>query len=222
MTTDATPQPMTTAVELKARYQSLIVKDDPSFQAMEALYRGAKSAVKTIKDYYKKPKAEAKAKHDKLCRLEREHLSEFGIVINGAEAKLDAYTSEQKRIALKKRQEALEQAKKEAEDKRLEEAAELAEKGNKKEADALLDAPVVPEVIVPEEAVQERKGRRDNYYAEIVDIKVLFKHLGDENTQIKEFVEKDLEQLCSVLGLNQMARQLKGNMNVPGVKVRKK
>jgi len=68
------------------------------------------------------------------------------------------------------------------------------------------------------------KGEKEIWYAEIVDIKAMFEAYGSGKTPVPELDSKKKDQLCTLLGLNSLAKGLKGNLSavIAGVEGRKK
>jgi tetratricopeptide (TPR) repeat protein len=116
----------------------------------------------------------------------------------------------------RKEQEALDlKAKKEAEDRKLQEAMHAEEMGNKEEAEAILEepinvAPAIAPVNIPK--VKGFTGPRDNYSAQVTDMAALLKAIANGSVPMAAIEPNHVF-------LNGQARQLKKEMKYPGVRV---
>jgi len=216
-----TEKVQTQALELKSKYEGLVIKDDASFKAMKAFEDNGRENIKIIKDFIKPQKEEANRRHKKLTQLEKTLTAPFEEVMKGAKQKRIAYSQEQQRIQQEARRKAQEALDRVAEEERLQLAKTLEESGNKEQAEAILETPVIapqaPVVEAPKVA-----GSRKVYSAKIVDIKALFKGYVDGSTAIPELSEDDLKKLSSILKLNSLAKALKSSLDIPGVEVKVK
>jgi hypothetical protein len=158
----------TKALELRHSVTDLVVEDQPTFEAGEALRATIKSCIKAVKDHFKGPKSEAKARHAKICDAEKRHLGELQEVESDLRSKLFAYTEEQRRIAEEAARKAAEEARRQAEEERLARAEQLEKQGQNGAAEATLAAPV-PEIAAPRVEVPKVKGSRKVYSYEIAD-----------------------------------------------------
>lgn len=158
-----------------------------------------------------------------LFRGATEYLDQAERTLKGA---MLTYSQEQERIAAEKQRQA--EAEAQAERDRLaaesaqkaQEAAEAAAKGDMAAADAAQQEAAilqVQSVIAPAPVVssgaQKLSGisMRDNWKAEVTDKLALVKYVL-ENPQYIDWLEVDMKPL------NQMAKALKTNLSVPGVK----
>lgn len=115
------------------------------------------------------------------------------------------------------RKEAEEQARKEEEERRLEEAARLEQEGDSAMADAILEAPILPQpVIVPKVATQAPKVEGLSvskiYKGEVVNLAQLIQAVAQGRAPIGLL---EVNQTA----LNGMARALKEAFSVPGCRV---
>ena len=115
------------------------------------------------------------------------------------------------------RKEAEKQARKEEEERRLEEAARLEQEGNSEMADAILDAPIAPPVVViPKVETQAPKVEGLSvtkvYKAEVVSLAQLVQAVAQGRAPIGLL---EVNQTA----LNGMARALKEAFSVPGCRV---
>jgi len=129
-------------------------------------------------------------------------------------AKLADYKMQREREIQEAQRKAEEEAMRKAEAARLEEAEALEKFGSDKAAAAILETPIVPEVVKPVEEAPQAEGvsTRQIWKAEVEDMKLLCTAIA-EGKAAENCVKPDTK----VLG--QLAKALKGNMNIPGVKV---
>jgi len=201
----------TTALALKVKADAIVIKDKPTFIAAEALYDTYHETEKTILNHHKEPKATAHAKWKKICALEKKHVSSFSEGKAILKSKMRAFTAEQQRIASELRKQQEEEARKKAEDARLADAEELDAKGEHGQADAILEAPIVPEQVAPIEVMQ-RKGETTRWSAKIIDFKALCQAWGEGKAPMPDLSEDQLKAICTATGLNKIATGLKANM----------
>ena len=135
--------------------------------------------------------------------------------------KIGDFHAEQERIRKAEedrlRKEAEEQARKEEEERRLEEAARLEQEGDSAMADAILEAPILPQpVVVPKVATQAPKVEGLSvskiYKGEVVNLAQLIQAVAQGRAPIGLL---EVNQTA----LNGMARALKEAFNVPGCRV---
>lgn len=120
------------------------------------------------------------------------------------------YQEQQKAEAERRKLE--EEARKEEERKQKEIAAQLKKSGQKELAKAVLAQPiVVAPVEVKEPPKVEGVSFRENWSAQVVDIKALIKYVAGNPSMINLV-------LPNMPALNSMARGMKANMAIPGVK----
>lgn len=118
---------------------------------------------------------------------------------------ISGYLLEQERIRKEEERRLQEQARKEEEERQLQEAILAEQSGHKDEAEAIMEAPVqAPPVVVPK-AVPKVEGisMRENWDFEIVS----------ESLLPRQYLMPNL------VAIRQVVRGLKGNSNIPGVKV---
>lgn len=207
------------ALALTQKADALVINSKETFDAGHALYISFREAEKKIEEHYKEPISQAHSKHKRLVDLKKRHIAEFSKGKMSLKKKLDVFTREQEKAAAIERAKQAEKAKKEAEERQLAMAKEAQEKGENDLADAILEAPVTPEITAPPPEIQKRKGARENWTARIVDAKALCAAYGNGIVTLPALDDKQLAQITTALGLKKMAGSLKGNMNFPGVEV---
>jgi hypothetical protein len=136
-------------------------------------------------------------------------------------AGLAAWDTEQERIQREEQRRLEEEARRQEEARRLEEAAALEAEGIAEgdeskitEAEELIAAPVETPVVFAEKATPKVNGiqYREQWDAQVTDPLKLIQYVGRN----PEFVNL---LTPNATALRQMARSLKGNMSIPGVRV---
>ena len=190
------------------------ITSDAELQIVGSVFKDAAGNIKVLEAHMKPQIDEAHARHKKLTTLRNKLTAPFHAIKDDADKKLSAYRREQERIAAEARAKAEKEAQEAAEAKRLEEAEALEAQGNIEQASAVLDAPVIPEPVAPPPPIAKVDGLsgRKTYSAEVTDMVALCKAIGEGHANV------ELVQPNST-ALNGMARALKHNLNIPGVKV---
>jgi hypothetical protein len=198
----------TKAIELRQKYDELVITDDDSFTAMGSYEKNAKDAITLIKNHMKSSIEEAHQKHKKLVTIQKKLIEPFDEIRSGARSKRLEYQQEQERIAREEQRKAEEEARRLAEQKRQEEIEE-AEAFETKEAETLKTTPIeVPEVKV--QVTAKVSGARKLWSAEVTDIRIL------ANAVAQGF---DIDAIQPNMPyLNKLAVQYKDKLNIPGVK----
>lgn len=134
------------------------------------------------------------------------------LIMDSYKRSIMGYDQEQINVRRKAEIDAREAARTAEEDNRITVAAELERDGRHHEAAAVIDAPmeipIVPQQPDPDDKLQ---SYRDNWTAEVFDLGALAKYcVANIDTYIH------LLEPCDT-SLNQLARALKGAMNIPGV-----
>lgn len=175
-------------------------------------YVKAGNILLTIKDIRKKIEATFKPIKQKFDAAKKEVLDQEKAADrplieaeNWIKPLISGYLIEQEKIRQAEERRLQEQARKEEEERRLLEAIEAEKNGQQDEAQAIIDAPVqAPPVVVPK-TVQKVAGisQRENWDFEIVS----------ESLLPRQYLMPNL------VAIRQVVRGLKGNANIPGVKV---
>jgi len=213
-----------TAVVLQEQVGALTVVDDMSFRKMESMAVTARDNVKALKLHMDGPITDANAKHKKLTALRSKLCQPHEAIARDAAGKCNAYTLNQRKIAEAKQRAVDAEARKQAEDARLEAAAELEAQGQSAQAEAVIAAPIAPAPVAPVADVPKMKGARETWYAVITDPKALFNAWGSGAVPMPQLDEKQLEDLIRVMRLNDLAKAAKGNLStiLPGVESKMK
>ena len=190
------------------------ITNDEELQAVGSVFKDAAGNIKVLEAHMKPQIDNAHATHKKLTTLRNTLTAPFKTIRADADKKLSAYRQEQERIAREKQAELDKKAREDAEATRLAEAEALEAQGNTEQADAVLEAPIIPEPVAPVAPIAKVQGLsgRKTYSAEVTDMVALCKAIGD-GSQPHNLVT------ANSTALNGMARALKSNLNIPGVKV---
>jgi len=203
----------TQAIELKHKLDSLVVKDQPSFEAGEALRATIKEAEKVEIDNVKEEKDRRHDEWKKVVAIETAIKKKYAELKEPLLNKLKAYAEEQRRKAEEARRIAAEAARKQAEEQRLAQATALESAGHQGAAEAMIEAPI-PEVATKKIDVPKVKGLRENWKYEIIDKKAFLKGCLEEDGCLN--IGCAIED-SKVVG--QMVRALKSNFKAPGIRV---
>lgn len=203
------------AIELQAQLQALTITDQTSYDKAVEARVSAKAWLKEVGEFFdsmQKPAYEAYKKildnRKTACEPVEKHLAN----LNRA---LIAFDDEQERLRREEQRRLEEIAFKEAEEKRLAEAAHLEQVGADAETiDAMLSAPVaVVERPIATPTYERSKAviYRDNWQGEVTDLFALVKAVAKDKSKL------NLLQINQP-ALNQLAKALKETMAIPGVR----
>jgi len=190
------------------------ITNNEELQAVGSVFKDAAGNIKALEAHMEPQIQDAHAKHKKLTTLRNTLTAPFKTLRADADKKLSAYRQEQESKAREEQAKADKIAKDKAEADRLAEAEALEAAGNTEQAEAVLDAPITPEPAAPPPPIAKVDGLsgRKTYSAEVMDMVALCKAIGD-GSQSSNLVQPNST------ALNGMARALKSNLNIPGVKV---
>ena len=190
------------------------ITSDAELQIVGSVFKDATANIKNLEEHMDGPIKDAHAKHKRLTELRNKLTAPFKQIKADADSKLTTYRREQQAKAAEEQRKADEEARKRAEDARLAEAEALALSGKREQAEAVLDAPIMPEPVAPPPPIATVEGvsSRRTYSAEVVDMRKLCAAIAEGKAQV-EFVT------ANQTVINSMARALKNNFCVPGIKV---
>lgn len=193
--------------------RGLTIKDDIECRTAIEYEQGLSALIKWFDEIYDKPIKEAFAHHRGLVADKRAHVEPVEEAKRLIKGKRIVYTEEQERIRK------AEEAKIQAEARRLAEEAALAaaiaaeEAGEGAEAEAIISEPVHVPVITVAKTVPSAGvagAIKEIWWAEVVDIKELLMAIVHNQASIG-LIEPNM------VALNGMARSLKKAMIIPGV-----
>jgi len=194
--------------------KTLTIEDDVQCRTAIEYEQGLSALIKWFDDIYDKPIKEAFAHHRGLVADKKSHVEPVEEAKRLIKGKRIAYVDEQERL----RKEA--EAKLQAEARRLAEEAALRDaiaaeaEGRPEEAEAIISEPVsVPTVTIAKTTPSAGVGGaiREVWNAEVYDLHALVAAIVEGKASIG-LIEPNMT------ALNGMARSLKANMTIPGVK----
>ena len=209
----------TAELEVQAKsFQIVKVVDPESFDLANAALRSIKEFLRRVADLFD-PIDAAQIAARKTTIVQRKSLEDKPKALELAQkAELVAY--EQRQAAIRREAEALAERERRRieEDARIQAALEAESRGEAKMAEAILEAPhppmpvFAPPAIVPEAPKAEGLSFRSNFHAEVTDLPLLVKAVAAGEAPIGAL-------LPNLPMLNQMARAMKQELRLPGVRV---
>lgn len=203
------------ALALVDEARSLVIADEPSYQNAALWLRERCKAVLAKVDAVFDPiirKAhEAHKEAVAQKRIVAAPIEEAERVVKGA---IGSYLREQERIRLELQRKADESARKLAEEEALMRAEALEAAGRNEEAEEVISRPLAPMPILASRSIPKAAGvtRRTNFRAEVTDLRALVRHVANHPEHLN---------LLQANGpsLNQLAKAMKGDLSIPGVRV---
>ncbi len=237
--------PDTTAIEaasadLSLKIFSLVVTTQDEYLYACDEFKRIKLAQKAVVALFREPKQKAAAAHKSICAAENKLLEPLERLESTHNQKIVKFQQEQRRLqaieADRLRKEADEIARLESErlkkiqdDERMRQAEQLQQAGFKQEAEACiamdLPAPVVAPVIQKVAAEIPKVaglGVRTNWRAEITQPLLLLKEILEGRQFFNIIFKASPDGTTWELndkGLNDLAKALKNELNIPGVRV---
>lgn len=219
----------TQAMALLANSESRKVSTNEEYIEASEHLKNIKIAQKYVTDIFLDPKEKAFAAHRSICAAEKKALEPLNMAEKICSEKVRYYLSEVRRReqedAARRQKEADEKAaiesarlKKEHDDERLRIAEMLDTQGFKEEAASILEqdipAPIVMPTIIPiarEDIKIKGQHLRDNWKAEVFDLAALVTEVSAGRQPLTMLLPNEKV-------LNQMAKALKGEMRIAGVR----
>lgn len=198
-----------------AKAEALVVDTDAAYEAAAEFLKDCKALQKEIVSTLKDPIEKANAAHKALTKMRKDHLAPLEQAERLVKGKMGAFVEAQERQAREEERRRQEEARKAEEERRLQEAAEAEARGDTAEAEAIVDAPIVPPPPAPAPAKPKAEGVSTvkRYSAEVVDIRTLV-NAAAQNEHLLQYL------LPNEKALNALARSVGESMNVPGVRVK--
>jgi hypothetical protein len=197
---------------IEARVAQLRIVDVESHAQAQEVLREIRDTEKRVEQAFAEPKKLAFQTHRSFTELEKKFLDPLAKARRSLNAKLTEFEEEQRRRAEEETRRREAEARKQEEERILNEAAAAEDAGDGELAQAILEAPVVPVAVVAEPEVAKVSGvsTREAWSAEVLDVLALAKHAIATN-------QPNLI-LPNQTALNQLAKALKENLRVPGVR----
>lgn len=201
------------ALSVPEQAKSLKIVDDTTYQKGGTILVVIKGLRKEINETFDPVIAKANAAHKEACAAKKKvesPLVEAEAIIKPA---LAAYDAELERKAREEQRRLEEEARKRAEDEALAAAAHAEAEGNNTEAEAIINAPIeiAPIVQMPTKPKIEGVSYRDNWSAQVLDLKALVMAVAAGQQPINLLMP-------DMVTINKMAKALKGSLNIAGVK----
>jgi len=203
-------------VTFTERAKALVVSDAQSHHYGQELLRDLAHIERGITELFAEPKAAAHRAHRAVCAAEKKLLDEVQTPRRQIGALLSSYELEEGRKAEAKRRELQAAAQKAAQDQLLADAVAVAEAGDPVAAEEMLqdaesvDAPVV--YVEPELSKVDGVSSRTLWSAEVTDMRRFVQFVALNPTYMN-MLKPDMK------ALNAMARSLRENMHMPGIRV---
>ena len=193
--------------------KELAVTNDRIYEQACEFTKTIKGLRKKIKEHYDTPIQKARESLEAIRNAFKQHDDPLAEAEEIVKAKTTAFHQEQEARAERERQEAYRLAAKRAEDEQVRQAALLEEMGHKEAAEQLLNQEPVVLQVASTPAAPKVAGIsfRDSYSCEVVSVLELARWVVDHPNHA------NLIQGNQV-ALNQLARVMKGGMNIPGVR----
>lgn len=205
----------TEALELRTSLTTLAVVDQATYdRAVDARVK-AKAWLKDATEYFDNLVKPAYESYKNLLGAKKSALEPVENAIAGINRGLLAWDQEQERIRLENQRRVEREARERAEAERLAQAEQLQAAGASAAAiDIFLDEPVIVTEAIEVAPTYEKRSDvlyRDNWSGEVTDLKALVKYIAKNPTFL------NLIQVNQT-AVNQLARSMKGTLDVPGIK----
>ena len=194
--------------------KTLTIKDDVQCRTAIEYEQGLSALIKWFDDIYDKPIKEAFAHHRGLVADKKTHVEPVEEAKRLIKGKRITYVDEQDRIRKAEEARLQSEARRLAEEQALRDAIAAEAEGRPEEAEAIISEPVsVPTVTIAKTTPSAGVGGaiREVWSAEIYDVHALVAAIVEGKASIG-LIEPNM------VALNGMARSLKANMTIPGVK----
>jgi len=202
-------QLQTTGKQMVDRAKSVVINTYEDYENAGKFLVEIKSRMKVVKDYWKKPKADAAAAHKTICDREKEMLKP----LTDAEAAIKKTMVAYQAAVEKARREAEEEARRrqqEETDRLLAQAIAAQENGNEQDAAINMAMAQMVEEMNPAQGISKPTAAgtsiRKTWKARVIDPKLVPAYVsGIEVREIK------------ISKLNELAKMTNGTLEIPGV-----
>ncbi|MCR9093428.1 MAG: hypothetical protein NXI30_04370 [bacterium] len=198
-----------------AQARALVVDSDAAFERAAEFLKRVKGIQKQMIEILAPHIQRANDAHKGLTQLRKEQIAPLEEAESLVKRKMGDFIEAEERRAREEERRRQEEARKQEEERRLQEAAEAEARGDTAEAEAIVDAPIVPPPAAPAPAKPKAEGVSTvkRYSAEVVDLAELVKAAA-QNEHLLQYL------LPNEKALNALARSVGESMNVPGVRVK--
>ena len=198
---------------LLQRASLIVVTSKDEHLGALTIIKNLTGAERVVKDKFGDPKTKAFAAHKAICALEKELLVPLGEAKRVVNVKVTDYEREQLRLAEEERRRLEAAAKKDQEERQLEDAILAEESGNIEEAEAILAEPTIAPVIHVEPEVGKVEGvsERVTWRAEVFDKMEVIKYVA-RHPEWEGLLDANMPNF------NRIARSAREAMQIPGVR----
>lgn len=168
---------LTEQITLSSQAKGLIIQSSEDYVYGGDLFKSVDAEIKNRKEFFKPMKDKAFAAHKQICKQEEESVGELLIIKTDVKRKLETYDAEQVRIAREEEARLREIARKEEEERRIQEALQAEADGEKELADEILKEEVYVPPVTVMKATPKVSGVifRTYWKHEVKDLKKLVK-----------------------------------------------
>jgi hypothetical protein len=193
--------------------ENYAVTDAASAELAGTVRQQIQEKIKDIGDHYGPDKALAHKLHLSISSKERQALGPLEAARDFLNGELRRWHDEQERQARLERQRVEAENKRVEEERRLQEAEQLEKQGEKKEAEKVLQAPLIlpPTQAAPAPKVESVQFR-DNWKGEVTDFAAFVAHIA-ANPALLNLLQPN------ETAINQTARAQKELLSIPGLRV---
>lgn len=203
----------TRALTIPEEAKAILIRDDESFQKAGRVLLVIKDLRSQINASFDPIITKAYAAHKEAVgqkkKVEAPLIEAEGII----KPRLASYHEEQERKRREEEEKLRQEAIRKAEEEQLRDAVSAEQSGMNDLSESILEGPAyVPIIVVPKTTASVAGvSFRDNWKAEVFDLKALLKAIVDGKVP-SNVIE------ANMIVLNGLARSLKGQMNYPGVR----
>lgn len=189
--------------------KKLVVNTHEDYEAAGKFLVGIKTRMKQVKDYWKKPKADAKAAHDSICAREKEMLSPLSEAESVIKKTMVAYQAAVEK-ARREAEEAARRRQQEETERLIAQAISAEESGNEQEAAINMAMAQMVEEMKPTQGISKPTATgtsiRKTWKARVVDPTIVPAYVN--GIEIREI---------RMTKLNDLAKMTNGTLEIPGV-----
>lgn len=210
------------ASEIVLKAQAITIASDDTYRSACEFGKGIKSLQKRIAEFFEPHKRRAKAVHSALCDDEKSQLvpTEKAEIIIKSKV-MEWRIAEAKREAdLQRQREEL--ARKQEEERRLQEALDAEEEGDTAAATAILEEPIETPIVAMPRLAPKVAGvasvKRWTYRENTVDVAAIIRHIAGLAPDAK-LAHPELVNLLAIQSTTarQLITAMKDNFRVPGI-----
>ncbi|MBI4395468.1 MAG: hypothetical protein HY548_00135 [Elusimicrobia bacterium] len=187
------------------------IKDKATWDAAAVFLVDVKRFRKKIEDTFEPVVKKAHDAWKAACKLRNDVESPLDQAERQIKGAMARWYDEQERKRKEEEARIAAEMKKQEDDSRLNQAADLEAAGDKEAAEAVLSAPSVPATVTLEKPKTDGIGMRKRWRAEVIDKMALIKAVA-EGKAPAAMLEPNAAKL------NELARAMNDTMNIPGVR----